>query len=156
MNNCSEYVKAITSVVDRTDYLYEKWAKQQGINSYVSRIMYMIYASKINKQKDIVESYGMPKQTVNTVITELQKKGYIQLIQDKNDKRSKIIILTDEGIEYAEKIVTPLLNCEKEVLSEMGKERVELLIDTLHQYAELFEQKMNESTQKEKYGGIKK
>lgn len=139
MNNLDESIQAITSAVDRTDYLYEKWAKHLGVNSYVSRIMYMIYASGIAKQKDIVENYGMPKQTVNTVITELQKKGYIRLIPDESDKRSKIIQLTTEGIKYADAIITPLVNCEKTVLAEMGEERVKMLIDTLNQYSELFE-----------------
>lgn len=148
MEYWNKYIQEINSVVERTDYLYEKWAKQHGINSYVLQIMYMIYASEINKQKDIVEKYGMPKQTVNTVIVELQKKGYIRLTPDENDKRSKIIILTDEGCRYAENIVNPLLNCEKEVLAEMGEERVEMLISTMNQYAELLEQKISKSSKK--------
>lgn len=119
MNNWDKSIKAITSAVDRTDYLYE-----------------------VNRQKEMVENYGMPKQTVNTVITELQKKGYIILIPDENDKRSKIIKLTQEGINYANKIVTPLLDCEIRVLKKMGTQRVEMLIDTMNQYADLLETEM--------------
>lgn len=51
MNNWDKSIKAITSAVDRTDYLYEKWAKKQGVNNYVSRIMYMLYLSGVNRQK---------------------------------------------------------------------------------------------------------
>lgn len=142
MNNWDKSIKAITSAVDRTDYLYEKWAKKQGVNNYVSRIMYMLYLSGVNRQKEMVENYGMPKRTVNTVITELQKKGYIILIPDENDKRSKIIKLTQEGINYANKIVTPLLDCEIRVLKKMGTQRVEMLIDTMNQYADLLETEM--------------
>lgn len=142
MNNWDKSIKAITSAVDRTDYLYEKWAKKLGVNNYVSRIMYMLYLSEVNRQKEMVENYGMQKQTVNTVITELQKKGYIILIPDENDKRSKIIKLTQEGINYANKIVTPLLDCEIRVLKKMGTQRVEMLIDTMNQYADLLETEM--------------
>lgn len=142
MNNWDKSIKAITSAVDRTDYLYEKWAKKLGVNNYVSRIMYMLYLSEVNRQKEMVENYGMPEQTVNTVITELQKKGYIILIPDENDKRSKIIKLTQEGINYANKIVTPLLDCEIRVLKKMGTQRVEMLIDTMNQYADLLETEM--------------
>lgn len=142
MNNWDKSIKAITSAVDRTDYLYEKWAKKLGVNNYVSRIMYMLYLSEVNRQKEMVENYGMPKQPVNTVITELQKKGYIILIPDENDKRSKIIKLTQEGINYANKIVTPLLDCEIRVLKKMGTQRVEMLIDTMNQYADLLETEM--------------
>lgn len=109
MNNWDKSIKAITSAVDRTDYLYEKWAKKQGVNNYVSRIMYMLYLSGVNRQKEMVENYGMPKQ---------------------------------EGINYANKIVTPLLDCEIRVLKKMGTQRVEMLIDTMNQYADLLETEM--------------
>lgn len=52
MNNWDKSIKAITSAVDRTDYLYEKWAKKLGVNNYVSRIMYMLYLSEVNRQKE--------------------------------------------------------------------------------------------------------
>lgn len=142
------YIKAITSAIDRTDYLYEGWAKVRGQNSYVSRIMYIVYASEVTRQKDIVENYGMPKQTVNSVITKLLKNKYIILLPDKEDKRNKIIKLTESGRKYAEIIVTPLLDCEKKVLMEMGEEKVKLMIDTMNQYASLLERFMNESRNK--------
>lgn len=149
MNKWDEYIKSITCVVNRTDYLYEKWAKQQSVNSYVSMVLYMLRAAEINTQKEIADIYGMPKQTVNTVINELHKKGYITLITDENDKRSKIIKLTAEGIQYADSIVNPLLNCEKNVLAKMGEERVKMLIDTMNQYADLLEKELNGYSSKE-------
>lgn len=65
MNNWDKSIKAITSAVDRTDYLYEKWAKKQGVNNYVSRIMYMLYLSGVNRKKDILYLY--PMKTTNAV-----------------------------------------------------------------------------------------
>lgn len=148
MHKWDEYIKAITCVVNRTDYLYEKWAKQQSVNIYVSMVLYMLRAAEIHTQKEIADIYGMPKQTVNTVINELHKKGHITLIPDENDKRSKIIKLTTEGIQYADSIVNSLLNCEKNVLAKMGEERVEMLIDTMNQYADLLEKELNDCSNK--------
>lgn len=65
MNNWDKSIKAITSAVDRTDYLYEKWAKKLGVNNYVSRIMYMLYLSEVNRKKDILYLY--PMKTTNAV-----------------------------------------------------------------------------------------
>ena len=148
MTKWDKYIKSITSAVERTDYLYEKWSKLHDENSYVTKIMYMIYVTGLVRQKDIVENYGMPKQTVNTVITGLLKNGYINLTPDKTDKRSKIIELTDSGLEYANSIIKPLLDCEKKVLAEMGEERVKLMIETMNQYANLFEKYMNKANSK--------
>ncbi|MDO4944775.1 MAG: MarR family transcriptional regulator [Ruminococcus sp.] len=144
MSKWDNYIKEVTAVVNRTDYLYEKWSKHQNVNSCVSKIMYMLRSADMTTQKEMAECYGMPKQTVNTVISELHKKEYIQLIPDENDKRSKIIKLTDKGEKYADEIVTPLLDCEKKVLAEMGEERVKMMIDTMKQYADLLEKTMRE------------
>ncbi len=139
MNNYNEYIKKINSVMMKTDYLYSKWAKDHSVSNYVLNIMYMLRTAGINKQKDIADIYGMPKQTVNTVIAELNKKGYIRLIPDEKDKRSKIIELTEEGVKYADSIVEPLLEYENKVLEKMGRKRVEMMIEALRQYADLFE-----------------
>ncbi len=75
MNNYNEYIKKINSVMMKTDYLYSKWAKDHSVSNYVLNIMYMLRTAGINKQKDIADIYGMPKQTVNTVIAELNISG---------------------------------------------------------------------------------
>lgn len=144
MNTWDEYIKAINCVSNRIDYLYEKWAKHQSVNSYHLKILYMIWVAEVNTQKEIANIYDMPKQTVNTIITELHKKGYIKLIPSKKDMRSKVIKLTDKGIQYAESIVRPLVEFEKNVLEKMGEKRVKMMIDTMIQYADLFEKEFNE------------
>ena len=135
-------IKGIDAAVDRTNSLYVKWSKLQGENYYVSSILYMIYASGIHRQKDMSDVWGMPKQTVNTVITELVKNGDILLTADEKDKRSKRIELTKKGVQYAKSVVNPLIECEKKVIEKMGEARVRLLIETLSEYAAYLEEEM--------------
>lgn len=142
MNKWEKYIKAVTSEINRTDYLYDEWNKLHGINRYVSIIVYMLAYSDVSTQRELSLCYNMPKQTVNNVINQLKDEGCITLVQDENDRRSKHIVLTDEGKEYADKIVKPLIEFEKSVLKEMGDERVKIMIDTLKEYADLFEKKM--------------
>lgn len=142
MNKWEKYIRAITAVTNRTNYLYEKWNKCHGINNYVSLVIYMLAYSDISTQRELSACYGMPKQTVNNVINQLKNEGYITLIPDETDKRSKRIALTEAGRKYAEKTVAPLVECEESVLKEMGGERVRMMIDTLTEYADLFEKRL--------------
>lgn len=142
MNKWEKYIKAITSETNRNDYLYAEWNKLHGINRYVSIIVYMLAYSDISTQRELSLCYNMPKQTVNNVVNQLKGEGYITLVQDENDRRSKRIILTEEGKKYADKIVKPLIEFEESVLEEMGEERVKIMINTLKEYADLFEKKM--------------
>lgn len=142
MNKWERYIKAVTSEINRTDYLYDEWNKLHGVNGYVSIIVYMLAYSEISTQRELSLCYNMPKQTVNNVINQLKREGYITLVQDEADKRSKHIILTEDGKKYADKIVRPLIEFEESVLEEMGEERVKMMIDTMKEYADLFEKRL--------------
>lgn len=144
-------IKSITAVTNRMNYLYAKWAKQQSSNRYIGMILYMLQVAGVQTQKEIADIYGMPKQTVHSIITELHKQGYIRLIPDEKDKRSKKIQLTEEGIRYADSIVRPLLHCEMRVLAKMGAERVAMLIDTMTEYADLLEEELQQSIKEEDF-----
>lgn len=50
MNNWDKSIKAITSAVDRTDYLYEKWAKKMG----TQRVEMLI--DTMNQYADLLET----------------------------------------------------------------------------------------------------
>lgn len=136
-------IKEIISAIDRTQFLYVKWSKSRGENYYTSTVVYMLYSEGVAKQKELVEKYGMPKQTVGTVISELENKGYVTLEVDENDKRSKNVTLTKAGLDYAKTIVMPLMNCEKKALNNMGDKNIKALIENLNLYSELLEKEMN-------------
>lgn len=141
-NEKENQIKEITSAIDRTQALYVKWSKMRGENYYISTVVYMLYSEGITKQKELVEKYGMPKQTVGTVISELENKGYVTLEIDKKDKRSKNVTLTKLGLDYAKTIVKPLMTCEKQVLKNMGDKNIKALIENLNLYSELLEKEM--------------
>lgn len=142
MNKWEKYIKAVTSETNRTDYLYDEWNKLRGINRCVSVIVYMLAYSDISNQRELSLCCSMPKQTVNNVINQLKNEGYITLVQDESDRRSKRIVLMDDGKKYADKIVKPLIEFEKSVLKKMGEERVKIMIDTMKEYADLFEKQL--------------
>lgn len=143
MKNADEYISRLNSVVNRTDYLYEKWTKLQGVNSYESKILYMLRFTEMDSQKSMAENYGMPKQTINTVVAKLSMYGYVTLETDERDKRSKRITLTQKGKEYADFVLLPLVGCEKRALEKMGEKRIGIMIDTMKEYADLLEDELN-------------
>ncbi|MCM1523187.1 MAG: MarR family transcriptional regulator [Ruminococcus sp.] len=144
MSKTDEYISRITAVVNRTDSLYEKWAKRAGVNSYTSKVLYMLRFMGISSQKNMAENYGMPKQTVNTVTAELLKKELVILETDAGDKRSKRVILTPKGEKYADRVLLPLLECERKAVEKMGSESAEIMISAMDTYAALLERELEE------------
>ena len=79
--------------------MYDDWAREQGLSSNSALILYSLYEAKENcTQKSISQMWSIPKQTVNTILKEFSADGYIELLTDKEDKRNKLIILTQKAM----------------------------------------------------------
>lgn len=132
----TDNLNLINSKICRINNSYQKWAQKNGINFYEYAVLAIMYLDDIDSQKELAEKIQMPKQTINNVILALKEKRYIELIPDEKDKRAKKIIFTEEGLNYAEKILNPLFELDKKIIIEMGKEKYNLLINSLNEYTE--------------------
>ena len=99
-------------------------------------------------KKMISEEWNISKQTVNTILKDFQKKGYINMVSDDSDKRNKLICLTESGMEYTKDIIEKLHSKEIYVIEKMGLENIESLNDNTELFIRLFKEgdcKKNES-----------
>lgn len=94
-------------------------------------------------QKQIAENFGMQKQTVHTVVSALQKKGYLQLEPGEGDRREKRIVLTESGQEYAHRMIAPLQKAEDKIYRMIGNDRLQAMCETLDLLNLLFERELS-------------
>ena len=94
-------------------------------------------------QKQIAENFGMQKQTVHTVVSALQKKGYLLLEASEGDKREKRIVLTESGQVYAHRMIAPLRKAEEKVYRTIGNERLQAMCEILDLFNLLFERELS-------------
>ena len=129
--------------------MYEEWSKDQGLSSNGVFALHSFYESNGRcTQKMISEKWNIPKQTVNTILKDFQKKGYINMVSDDSDKRNKLICLTESGMEYTKDIIEKLHSKEIYVIEKMGLENIESLNDNTELFIRLFKEgdcKKNES-----------
>ncbi|ELR64929.1 putative transcription regulator [Photobacterium marinum] len=65
----------------------------------------------------IVQGLDRDKSQISLVIRDMAKRGWIELLPNPEDKRSKLIKLTDEGTELLEKVIQ-----EEAVVAQKMKE----------------------------------
>lgn len=127
--------------------VYEDWSKQRGITyNYVLTLCTLISNQEHCTQKMICEHWELPKQTVNTILKDFEKKGYVILANLPSDKRNKLISLTDRGREYAYEISTALYKLDFYAVNRIGLGRMENLNDSLSLYLKYFREAQNESS----------
>lgn len=73
--------------------LYTKAASVLGIGYPEMMVLYALESMGELTQKQIAENFGMQKQTVHTVVSALQKKGYLLLEASEGDKREKRMVV---------------------------------------------------------------
>lgn len=126
----------------QSNALYEVWAAWKNVNSKLLFVLYELDHGDYITQKMIADYTGIPKQTVNTVIRGLIADECVTLTAGKNDRREKLVVLTEKGKEYAKEVLEPLYALEERVFAVMGEERVQQMIDTIFLFNTVFEKEM--------------
>ncbi len=80
---------------------------------------------------ELAEHLGITKQAVSKMVDYLEKSGYVIRQTHPNDKRGKIIVLTERGwlvIKAKEEIITEI---EQRWIENIGAERMQMLKEDL-------------------------
>ena len=78
--------------------------------------------------------FSLPKQTVNSLISSLTKRGYVFLEHIPGTRNRKVIRLTEEGQNYGRSRVMWIFEAEQRVMEETEPEEVQALISILGKY----------------------
>lgn len=105
-NEASKQVKRYYHVWRETNIIYSDWAKKHGISYNALLILYSLWNAKhYCTQKMICDQWMLPKQTVNTILKDFEKKELVAFGPTPYDQRKRGIRLTDAGIAYAQDVI---------------------------------------------------
>lgn len=124
--------------------LYGHFDNVLGVNSYIFKVLHALVVSDLRTQKDIMQNYEMPKQTINNVILSLQKQGFVEVAISPNDKREKIINLTQSGKIYAQDFITQYTDFERQIYQRLGAKKLEKLIEIFSDFEVAFSEVLGE------------
>ena len=95
------------------DSFYDEFAKQSNVSSALLWVLYALNDGNSHTQIEISNDWELPKTTVNTVIKEIQKEGFVELIPIKGKRREMAIVLTESGKKYSDRVLADLYKKEK-------------------------------------------
>ena len=87
---------------------------------------------------------GAPKTSVNSLIKKQLNAGYIWMQVNPQNKREKIISLTESGERFARNLVQPLFQYEEEVIGMLDDRDVETVITVQNKFADSLLSKMED------------
>lgn len=133
--NTRQQMELINTYISQSTALYGEWAKQRGMSYNMFMVLYALDMAGQCTQKQISESWMIPKQTVNTIIKSLERRGFLRFAAGQ-DQKEKLVCFTETGRAFAKEILEEMYQMEDRVLERMGPELCEMMLKSERAFTE--------------------
>lgn len=131
----SEKLIAFNRIYKEYNDIYHEAATRLGLSNSEFDILYAICELGDGcMQRDICQTTFIPKQTVNSAIRLLEKKGYLKLLSGKG--RSMLIHLTESGWQLIRRTLFPMFEIENEAFPKMTDKEYKTILNFHIKYLE--------------------
>ena len=114
----------VNQAIIRCRRVYSVWAKKNKVSYNRMLVLYTIREYGSCTQKQVCDSYMLPRQTVNHVISEMKKDGILVTDPEKSTGKEKALVLTPEGERYSEKLLYSLSRMEEREAKRLGEDKI--------------------------------
>ena len=118
-------VDTIIQKIKELNSLYHIAAGKSGISDGEISIWSALLSTEEYSQQDLCELLFLSKQTVNSLIASLIKKGYVVLEHVPGTRNRKVIRLTEEGQIYGQSRVMWIFEAEQRAMEETDPKEVQ-------------------------------
>lgn len=103
----------------------------------------MAESDKPFTQRDFCRDWFFSPQTVNSALKDLEKRDIIYLETADNNKRNKLIMLTENGTRFTESKILPIIGFECESFETMSESECELMFSAMRKYLSSLKEKVD-------------
>ena len=142
MKDKRSQIKQLMDILYNIDVQYSRAARALGFKENLFWFLYALDNNEPISQKQMIIDRQMPKTTLNTIVKECEKKGYITFQSIKGQKREKMVVVTESGKKYAQEMLKKIYKAEEKAFSDT-KDR-EKLIELATSYYKNLKKSFNE------------
>lgn len=129
-----ELLNRVNRTIIRFRGLYSAWSGGHGIGYNEMLVLYTVREYGYCTQKQISDSYLLPRQTVNHVFSVMRERGLLEISPTHRNGREKAFVLSGAGQVYAKPFLDSLNRTESLAVEAFGKEQMVQIIRLLEQY----------------------
>lgn len=116
----------------RLNHVYEEYAKEHDL-TYISMFVLQLIDDGTT-QKEICDTLYFAKQTVNKVILSFEKKEYVTLVENPDDRRARSIMLTEKGRAFQRQVISHIDKAELETFASLTEPEQQIMTDLWDKY----------------------
>ncbi len=139
-------IDMINQHIKELNSLYHTAAVRSGVSDGEICVWSMLLTTdKEYSQQDLCEFLFLPKQTINSIVSGLTKKGYIYLEHVPGTRNRKVIRLSDEGRDYGEKNIMWIFEAEQHAMADTDPHEISILTSMLERYIDKLKREFTEN-----------
>lgn len=127
-------LKDVNRAIIKFRGVYSAWSKKHGISYNEMLVLYTIRDNGFCTQKQICDSYLLPKQTIHNVISTMYKNGLLCESSENSAGREKAFTFTDKGRAYAAPLLDSIGKLEEKAVMTMGAEKIRQMTALVCEY----------------------
>jgi DNA-binding MarR family transcriptional regulator len=132
--------------------LYDEYAKRHGMLMKTLLVVNVLFYDRFYSkggitQTEICQRTFQSKQTVNLIIKNLLAESYITVTEVPENKRNKIVQMTEAGRAWCEKVVRHITWAEDTAMSMFTPEEQKQLIDLSRTFTKNLTKLVNQETE---------
>ncbi|MDO5146352.1 MAG: MarR family transcriptional regulator [Eubacteriales bacterium] len=129
MDTLKRQLMELNQLCNEIDGIYHDIAHSHGISDNIFWILYILYNSDTPiSQSSLCENWFFSKQTVNSSISSMTKRGWVTLEVVPGTRNRKNILLTEAGQNLCAKVIGKTHQLEQAAFSKMSSEERETYI----------------------------
>ncbi len=136
-----------------TDSVYHTISVEFGLTDSAVNILYLLsFDGGSALLGDIVKYSGLQKQTINSSMRILEKKGLLTL--KLVDGKSKRAVLTAEGKELCRETVDRLIEWENRAMNSFSQDEVDIFLALMEKYLKSMKESLADYLKEKKECGV--
>ncbi|BDM76608.1 MarR family winged helix-turn-helix transcriptional regulator [Lactococcus garvieae] len=130
-----EIMTQFSTALGKLDMAYALVAQEYNLTFNGLMTLYIIDESDTVTQKEISEILFLPKSTVHSLLSKLQKQDILELTKGKNEKE-KFVVFTANGRKVFEEIQEQTDIFESQVIEEFGLKNTQAFLEHTQAFTE--------------------
>lgn len=147
-NLAKEQLEQLNQQVNELVDIYRQTINRRSVSENEFWIWYsLIMLAGEHSQHEICDLWSLSKQTVNTQVSRMVRKGYASLEAVPGTRNRKNIRLTKAGRDYGEGIVLPVTQAEQRAFQRVPPDDRLAFLHILRQYVAFLKEELQEGAQ---------
>ncbi|MBQ8568368.1 MAG: DUF4364 family protein [Oscillospiraceae bacterium] len=122
MDKTAEQIRLYNTLFKEYDKMYRNLSSKFGISECTMWILYFLRESDTPcTQKALCDIMLQSKQSINSALKKMEHEGFITLEYGSDNKKNKLITLTEKGKELAENTADKIISADKNAFAMLSE-----------------------------------